>query len=273
VVAWTELPRAELDEVWSRYYKAFVLRGEPRLYKDRAQGPAAIYSFDESLDEAAHRRAYRDFALRCICELTPPGKTLYALDWQHTSFRVDPHLAQREDKLPIGLYPDGDCYVFIPEDFAFGYHARFPDWTIAIHGEPLVRMFEQCPPYLANLEVIEVGLEAAKLVAATDAEIASILSGYAQECATVQAGIVRSLAAAGRIEALALAQALLASPDVQIRKHAALALVQAGDSRGASILRGLATSNITTQLLADLEQIKTPNATKLFLKLSSRAES
>lgn len=90
---------------------------------------------------------------------------MYALDWQHQSFRYNP---KSNEKLPKMIeadnyniyfpdfYPDGDYYFFIAKDFSWGYFTH--PWTqqLWVFGYQLISEIKKAPSKYLTLIVEEV---------------------------------------------------------------------------------------------------------------------
>jgi hypothetical protein len=70
----------------------------------------------------------------------PEAETLLALDWQHPAYRFSPARQALtwapEWKIPV--YPDGDYFAFLTEDFTEGTFGHPWERTICVFGERLV---------------------------------------------------------------------------------------------------------------------------------------
>ncbi|MFG2520170.1 DUF2716 domain-containing protein [Streptomyces sp. NPDC048527] len=68
-----------------------------------------------------------------------PG-TLFALDWQHTSYRFAPQEAGGPGQAawPLSPYPDGDYYIFLSEGFRFGSFGHPWEESLCLFGEELL---------------------------------------------------------------------------------------------------------------------------------------
>ena len=88
---------------------------------------------------------------------------MYALDWQHDCFLYNPCRERpygktwinKEDGFRVyfpSLYPNGDYYFFITEDFSYGMLGHPWRKEIWVLGQKLIQMFEQ---YKAALELRE----------------------------------------------------------------------------------------------------------------------
>jgi hypothetical protein len=62
---------------------------------------------------------------------------VYALDWQHTSYRLRPH-ALGSTRWPLSPFGDGDYYIYLGEDLSFGTFGHPWEDSICVFGEPLL---------------------------------------------------------------------------------------------------------------------------------------
>jgi hypothetical protein len=73
----------------------------------------------------------------------PDRRELVVLDWQHPAYRFRPANQaltwQAEWKVPV--YPDGDYFAFLSEDFSEGTFGHPWEKTICVLGERLVTSF------------------------------------------------------------------------------------------------------------------------------------
>lgn len=69
-----------------------------------------------------------------------PQDTLFALDWQHTSYRFAPQGVggPGQPAWPLSPYPDGDYFIFLSEDFRFGSFGHPWEESICLFGEELL---------------------------------------------------------------------------------------------------------------------------------------
>jgi Protein of unknown function (DUF2716) len=144
---------AESSQVWDRFYAAFDFR--PSMYDFPAiTEPAAsvTWSLDALNDDPGYRKLDRlvDLVQDALTACTPPDGTVLILDWQHTSYRLRPHLPPTDMFLPNALnshmrqgwplspYPDGDYYILIAEDFAHGSFGHPWEHSLCLFGTDLL---------------------------------------------------------------------------------------------------------------------------------------
>lgn len=89
------------------------------------------------------------------------GDALYALDWQHTWYRVAPH--QHPDGLPplawpVPVFPDGDYHIFLADDFRFGVFGHPWEQTMCAFGDALLEALAIERPQLFSRPVRANGL-------------------------------------------------------------------------------------------------------------------
>jgi len=157
--AWLPLSEKERNEVWDKFYDKFSFR--PSVHKEQWPGirepvPSLTYSIAGAFtgEETAFRILESDLhtkALSIFQQLVPPEGRLYALDWQHPGFWLYPHkefTANESDTWSVPALPNGDYYIFLAEDFSFGWFGHPWEQTICVFGEPLLQTLEQFRPRL-----------------------------------------------------------------------------------------------------------------------------
>ena len=118
--------------------------------------PHTVYGIDRM--EEAHLDIMEDLIHQAFLNVTANGQRLFALDWQHSSFLVNPRASDAykgewvEDRryneggyfanFP-GFYPDGDYYFFIDEHLQFGYLSHPWREEVWIFGQVLMDEFEK----------------------------------------------------------------------------------------------------------------------------------
>jgi hypothetical protein len=149
---WSQLPEDDYQEVWDRFYDAFAFR--PSVYSESWPGirepvPSLTYSFAGAYtgDQAVFSAFQADLhgaGLSAFRLVTSGTDFLYALDWQHTSYRFYPHIdfaAHDPEAWAVPILPDGDYSIFLAPDFSFGVFGHPWEQSICIFGEPLLRAF------------------------------------------------------------------------------------------------------------------------------------
>ncbi len=95
---------------------------------------------------------------QALCNAAAEGQRLFALDWQHSGFLIDPKSIDEQYSFWVedsrfpekgyyaylpGFYPNGDYYFFIDEHLQFGYLSHPWREEVWIFGEALLKEFEQ----------------------------------------------------------------------------------------------------------------------------------
>ena len=70
--------------------------------------------------------------------LPEKSRICYALDWQHTSYKIND--LQYEKETPLLIFPDGDYYIWLSRDFVTGTFGHPWEQTICVFGEELIKM-------------------------------------------------------------------------------------------------------------------------------------
>lgn len=96
-------------------------------------------------------------SLAAFQRCTAKSQRLYALDWQHEGYWFYPH-GNYPDKGLIPVFPDGDYYIFLAEDFSFGTFGHPWEESLCIFGQPLLNAFAQDPPLLFHDIIRSVGV-------------------------------------------------------------------------------------------------------------------
>lgn len=149
-LGWRGLSDSQMDETWARYAARF---GYPVVGGFRTPTPSITWDISPiylrsgeefaRLEEDLARKALTAFRL-----CTPPGEDLYALDWNHPCYFLDPHgvVAEVGEPWAIPIVPNGDHYVFLASDFRFGVIGDCVEQTICVFGQPLLNAFAKDTP-------------------------------------------------------------------------------------------------------------------------------
>jgi len=153
-LAWQPLSREEEEGAWARFRAAFDFPWG--IYPGREPTPSITYAIGHAFDrDLTHRYALEDDLnrktraafQRCI----RPGEKMYALDWQHQCFWFDPHVSFDADDVGawgVPVLPDGDFYVFLPDDCRFCLYGDCINHTLAVYGHALIEAFASDQPTL-----------------------------------------------------------------------------------------------------------------------------
>ncbi|WP_218058164.1 DUF2716 domain-containing protein [Streptomyces sp. Wb2n-11] len=136
---------AEYQRVGDRCYEDFLFRPSmssftwPAIEEPVASVTWSLAALD---DDPSYERLDRLVAVveQGLSSCGGPTDTLFALDWQHTSYRFAPQevggLGQRV--WPLSPYPGGDCCIFIAEDFRFGSFGHPWEESLRLFGGELL---------------------------------------------------------------------------------------------------------------------------------------
>lgn len=157
--AWEELSNIEYDEVWDRFEGAFNFN--PRYPPMKVRGisepiPSKTYDVSFAYEQSPEhfeelQRDLHDQALKAFCRVVEENVFLYSLDWQHDSYRFWPQLFENQanlDQWKIPVFPDGDYFIFLSQDFQNGTFGHPWEQTICVFGEKLLDAFACNEPQL-----------------------------------------------------------------------------------------------------------------------------
>jgi Protein of unknown function (DUF2716) len=152
--AWSALGLSEQREIWDRFDRTFNFRPSVRPADfPGIDEPSPSVTFALPRDGAQKRLPTADdiedlesATLAAFRACTEPGDRMYALDWQHEGFRLQPHVPFEEWLVPV--LPDGDYYIFLAADFTWGLFGHPWEWTMCVFGGPLLAALERRSPRL-----------------------------------------------------------------------------------------------------------------------------
>ena len=138
-MAWRELQTDEYKSTWDRFYAQFAFR--PDYYERTVSAirePSPFNTFDLSQDilEAQLDELNSIFA-NAFSAASQPEHKMLALDWQHTSYTFDP---RESGAWQLGVYPDGDYYIFLASVFSFGTFGHPWQLSLCVFGQSLLDM-------------------------------------------------------------------------------------------------------------------------------------
>ncbi len=163
---WSILDECECTKIWNKIYKDFKFC--PCMNTDvihfEYKMPMDVYDISTSLiwcDNEEINEKIRISFIECLKD----EPYMYALDWQHTSFRYNPRISDNLEypvlikyEEPIKnehldwegynvyfptFYPDGDYYFFVAKDFSWGYLTHPWLKRVYIFGDSLKEHFER----------------------------------------------------------------------------------------------------------------------------------
>ncbi|MEO6316877.1 MAG: DUF2716 domain-containing protein [Chitinophagaceae bacterium] len=151
---WLRLPDNAYDRAWDRFYTTFSFqpgvsaKDWPSITTRKPCKKIDIGSFWSNYNE----QATLDFIQKGIdafTAITQPGELIYALDWQHECFYVDPTKITAREMLQngsgasrISFLPDGDYYIFITKDFENVWFGHPWEQTVTLIGNQLITAFD-----------------------------------------------------------------------------------------------------------------------------------
>jgi hypothetical protein len=139
---WAELDRDEYDLVWDRFDDVFEFRPEyHERVKPAISEPSPFVTFNLADDRAdARLDAVNALFLNAFRAVIPADGRMFVLDWQHTSYSYFPH--RGDGKWPLGIYPDGDYFIFLADDFSFGTFGHPWQLSLCVFGQPLLNALD-----------------------------------------------------------------------------------------------------------------------------------
>ncbi|MFI8769394.1 DUF2716 domain-containing protein [Streptomyces sp. NPDC053792] len=139
------LPEAEYRRVWDRFYEDFSFQPStsplkwPAIEEPVASVTWSLAALDNGPDDE-HLDRLVAVVEQGLSSCAGPSGTLFALDWQHTSYRFAPQEVGGPGQLdwPLSPYPDGDYFIILAEDFRFGSFGHPWEESLCLFGEELL---------------------------------------------------------------------------------------------------------------------------------------
>lgn len=141
-VAWVDLSSAEYDEIWGVVYADLAFR--PSVDQDRwpsFREPAGSITWSVSsafVDLERSESLVAGMLLAALDEVRGDDEYVYALDWQHPSYRFFPESVRppsHVDSWPVPALPDGDYFLFLARDLRFGWLSHPWEQSVCVCGE------------------------------------------------------------------------------------------------------------------------------------------
>lgn len=107
-------------------------------------------------DLEENEKIYHDFeekSLSAFRKLTTKDEYIYALDWQHSCYWINPFLKFPRDEFNewiIPIFPNGDYYFFIQKNFNWGFLGHPWEKSITLFGKEVIQAFEENKPKMFN---------------------------------------------------------------------------------------------------------------------------
>ncbi len=114
---WHELSKKESDQAWDNFNKRFNFIANKDIFPELIMKLPFI-QFDIShifLDDWDDYKQYIKLGEKLLKMVCQANEQMYALDWQHTCFKFNPHKGLGENEHM--LLPNGDYYIFATTDF------------------------------------------------------------------------------------------------------------------------------------------------------------
>jgi Protein of unknown function (DUF2716) len=142
VTIWKEVwsrPAREFEEnaLWDSFCERFNFR--PNIHDPNEPGiiePSPSVVFDISALPHEGEAKVRELFLTAFRAVVPADDELAFLDWQHPTFRFNPHDRRIGPDLPV--LPDGDYYIIVAADLSFGTFGHPWQQSLCVFGAPLL---------------------------------------------------------------------------------------------------------------------------------------
>ncbi|MGG0658142.1 DUF2716 domain-containing protein [Rummeliibacillus pycnus] len=145
---WLELSDVEYEKVWNKLYDELKFEPSTTNFPSfEVPTPFITYDISNYFGEYEGLNAYDDLeekALLVFQKITSIDEYIYALDWHHECYWINPHLEYQKnefDEWTVPIFTNGDYYVFIHKNFEWGYLGHPWERTITIFGKELIKGF------------------------------------------------------------------------------------------------------------------------------------
>lgn len=154
--AWEQLSRVADEPAW--YWVYDKLGFWPSTYANawpgfREPAPSTTWdlaSGDVDRDSAEFRLSpysvkeddVARLALQALRACVRPDEWVWALHWQHQSYRFWPHRMGQSEPWPVPVFPKGDYHLFLAQDFRFGTLGHPWERSLCVFGKELVDAVE-----------------------------------------------------------------------------------------------------------------------------------
>jgi hypothetical protein len=125
----------EYGDLEERFYKMINFRPSYNDPTIRITEPSPSVVINLNFLESKDYEWFEEQFLVAFRTLAKQGhEKLYVFDWQHNGYEFYPML----NRPPLSVYPDGDYYSFVAEDFSFWTFGHPWQHTVCIFGKPLI---------------------------------------------------------------------------------------------------------------------------------------
>ncbi|MBL1230374.1 DUF2716 domain-containing protein [Enterococcus sp. BWB1-3] len=161
---WIVLPEEDENKIWAKVYESYSFSPNSNTETFKIREPHDVYSCKEAIYKAETDPNWSETLRNIFSQVLGNKPYMFVLDWQHNSFKYDP-TNTKEKKNPIfisdesfmgggynvyfpSFYPDGDYYLFIAQDFSWGYLTDPQKQQIFVYGETLRKKIEDHKNFL-----------------------------------------------------------------------------------------------------------------------------
>ena len=151
VTVWEGMSPKDCEVMWKKVKQVMGFRPStqssewPGILEPRGSVTFKLAGPSVSVVDDLNARALSAF--RSLC---PEGRRIAALDWEHSCYWFDPH--REVETWEIDLYPNGDYYMFLASDLAWGTFGHPWEGTLCVWGEKLMSSLRyQDAPGLAGI--------------------------------------------------------------------------------------------------------------------------
>lgn len=153
IQAWRE---ADYESIWTPFDEKFRFRASTTKWPGFKEPPNSItYHIGHVYgDPERYKRLTLDLSRKLVSALRrclKPHEFVYALDWQHPTYRFWPHAPfeyTSEDDWPVPALPNGDYYIFIDPGLTIGVLGHPWEQSMCVFGRRLLDAFKQDMPIL-----------------------------------------------------------------------------------------------------------------------------
>ncbi|MEM9382639.1 MAG: DUF2716 domain-containing protein [Planctomycetota bacterium] len=153
MTAWSD---ADHESIWTPFDRAFRFRPSMSEWPGFDEPHESIpYHIGHAYGEPEHyEQVTLDLSrklVRALRRCLAPDAFVYALDWQHPTYRFWPHRPFEfacEADWPIPALPNGDYHVFVEPNLSFGVLGHSWEQTMCVFGQALLGAFEIDMPLL-----------------------------------------------------------------------------------------------------------------------------
>ncbi|WP_008825491.1 DUF2716 domain-containing protein [Haloplasma contractile] len=143
---WQLLSKEESEKVWDIIHDKFKFNPSinKRAKSFKIEQNHVIYDISHIWKKSSFDSLCKDLEdkmLEVFKFITHNYEEIYALNWQHESYKFNPRGEMPRDEFGewlVPILPDGDYYFFIEKDFEWGYIGHPWQKTITIFGDELI---------------------------------------------------------------------------------------------------------------------------------------